>query len=105
MYELERVGLALQISGLLLILGSQVWLWYRAYKKWGSVRPLKKMFIDYAGAKLGVGKEDISKMSKAETDKKIKKFPFAEFLLDDLVTSAFGVLLALMGTVFELIAQ
>ena len=101
MYDLERLGLVLQISGLLIILGSQILLWYRARKKWGSVRSLKKLFIRFAGAKVAYGKEEVSKMSKDEADEGIKKFPFAEFLYDDFVISVIGVALALIGTVFE----
>ncbi len=105
MCDLEFFGLSLQIFGLLVILGSQFWLWYRARKEWGSVRPLKKLLIRFAGAKSSYGKEEVSKMSEDEADEGIKKFPFAVFLYEDLIISVVGVLLALVGTVFELIAR
>lgn len=101
MCDLERLGLVLQISGLLIIVGSQFWLWYRARKKWGSARPLKKLFLDFVCPRAGYSDEKLIKMSEDEADKNIKKFPFAEFLYDDLVISVIGVALALIGTVFE----
>jgi len=99
MYDLERFGLGLQIFGLLVIFGSQFWLWYRARMKYGSLkralealtRPRERW--DYEAA-----------MVLSENQPKtLRLVPLAKFLYDDLVISVIGVVLALIGTVLELL--
>ena len=96
MYDLERLGLVLQISGLLIILGSQIWLWYRARRKYGS---LKRALRDYVRPRERWDYEAAKVLSENNT---LKPFPLAEFLYEDLVISVIGVVIALVGTVFEL---
>ena len=98
MYDLERLGLVLQISGLLMILGSQIWFLYRARRKYGSLR---RAFLALTFPREGV-QYRAALADKSETKKTLQYFPLAKFLYEDLLISVIGVAIALVGTVFEL---
>lgn len=94
------IGLILQILGIVIVLVSQALLVYRSHKKWGS---LKKTFINWNIARLGMKDEELRRMSQVELRELIKKFPLADFLYDDFIVSVFGLIITLFGLLCEVV--
>jgi len=77
MYGLERVGLVLQIVGILLILGSQIWLLYRVRRK---RRSLKEAFVLLTSPKEGLGDRLDYTLGKITDKEFLERFPLAKLL-------------------------
>jgi len=93
----EQVGLFLQIIGVLIVLLSQAWFGYRAWRKF---RGLRRMFIEWIHpARIGE--------TEGKSDEYLKKtFPeewaFASYLREDIWFTAIGLVVTLIGLICEL---
>ena len=96
---MNEIGLILswilQLVGLLIVLGSSLWFFYRARTgKFGSV---KKEFVAEATVQVGMDDEELL---KADADEAIKKFSIANLLYTNYLVSVIGVSFTLVGVIF-----
>lgn len=93
------VGLLLQILGVLIVLISQVWFVYKSRKEAGS---LKKAFFWMVSAMRVMDGRIIREWSEEELKKKFPEWwTLAEYLHENIRDTAIGLMLTLIGLVFE----
>jgi len=95
----EKIGLYLQILGIIVILIPQIHFFGKLWKKWKN---LKKGCLDVAATRWGISDEELAEMTKEEINDKFKKFPLAGWLYDDIKISLFGLSITLFGLFVEL---
>ena len=95
---MNEIGLiiswVLQLSGLLIVLGSNLWLFYKA--RTGKFHSLKKQFVDQTAIQIGMDEE---KLLKADADEAVKKFRIAYLLYTNYRDSFIGVMFTLAGVI------
>jgi len=95
----ELIGLLFQTVGIFIVLASQVIFCFGARKEYGSV---KKAFLSISFPRVAMSEEQLRRLSRAELDEALKKFPLAELLYDDLRFSVIGLVFTLIGTIIPL---
>jgi hypothetical protein len=95
---IRQIGLILswilQLMGLLIVLGSNLWFFIKARK--GKFHSLKKEFV--AETRIQWGMDD-EKLQNANADETLKLFRIANLLYGNYRDSVIGVLLTLSGVV------
>lgn len=96
----EIVGEVLQIIGVAIVLCSQARFWFRARGKCGS---LEKAFFEMISV---VRVRDDRKITEVSEEELEEKFPewwtLAEYLSEDIKTTAIGLVVTLIGLVIAL---
>ena len=92
----RAIGAVLQVSGTLFMFGSHAWFYWRAKKRFGS---LKKAFYDHSAPRWGMSEEEFE---KAEPKEVFVKFPLARLLYNNYRNSFVGAALTLVGVIISL---
>ena len=93
------LGSIFQIFGVLIVLLSQVWFGYKAWRKYGSI---EKAFFEFLSV-TRVRSKDTIKNSKDELKKTFPEWwTLAEYLSNDLRTTGIGLVVTLIGLMLSL---
>lgn len=93
------LGSLFQIFGVLIVLLSQVWFGYKAWRKYGC---LEKAFFEFLSV-TRVRDKDTIKNSKEELKKTFPEwFTLAEYLSNDLRITGIGLVVTLIGLILSM---
>ncbi len=93
------IGLLWQIFGVLLVLLAQVRFVYRVWRKYGDMR---KWFLKMLQV-MRMGDEEMMEWSNEKLEEKFpEKWALASYLREDIWTTAIGLVVTLIGLLFEL---
>lgn len=94
----ETIGEFLQAVGVAIVLVSQAFFLWKAYKKYGS---LGTAFLEIQAARCYMNDEDVEKTVKDKQKLKeaLQNFPHASWLYDDFRYSVVGLILTLVGLI------
>ena len=98
---LGLIGLVLETLGIAIILGSQVVFIWKAHRKYGS---LGTAFLEIQATRIYMNREKVEETvrHKHKLKEALEKFPHAKLLYDNFKYSVVGLIVGILGLLFQL---